>query len=122
MHGSIQQHILVYIVVFSIALTILFDLSGIASMGAIFYLIIDIIIHLGVLRHMKEKVKANPAIVISAIVLNAVVLISFIWVKVQTNLTVIIVSVAFIGISFFGEKIFLRGKNKENTTEGARPP
>ncbi|MCM4159274.1 APC family permease [Antarcticibacterium flavum] len=118
MPGNIQQHMLVYITVLSITLTILFDLSGIAAMGAIFYLIMDIIIHVGVLRHMKEKVKANPVIVITAIVLDVVVLLGFIWVRAQTNLTVIIVSGALIVFTFFGEKIFLglgnkKGKGKE---------
>lgn len=109
MPGNIQQHMLVYVVVLSIALTVLFDLSGIAAMGAIFYLIMDIIIHVGVLKHMKEKVEANPVIVITAIVLDFVVLTGFIWVKAQTNLTVILVSAGLIMLTFFGEKLFLRG-------------
>ena len=113
MPGTIQQHMLVYITVISITLTILFDLSGIAAMGAIFYLIMDIIIHVGVLRHMKEKVKANPIIVITAIVLDAVVLVGFIWVRAQTNPTVIIVSGALILVTFFGEKLFLKN-TKQN--------
>lgn len=117
MPGNIQQHMLVYIIVLSISLTILFDLSGIAAMGAIFYLIMDIIIHIGVLKHMKGKVKANPVIVISAIVLDAVVLTGFIWVKAQTNLKVIIVSAALILITFIGEKLFLKKAKKQDGSE-----
>ena len=113
MPGSIQQHMLVFITLISITLTILFDLSGIAAMGAIFYLIMDIIIHVGVLRHMKEKVKANPVIVITAIVLDVVVLVGFIWVRAQTNPTVIIVSGALIVVTFFGEKLFLKNTKKK---------
>ncbi len=45
MPGSIQKHTLVYAVVVAILLTILFDLSRIASIGAILYLVMDIIIH-----------------------------------------------------------------------------
>lgn len=112
MPGNIQQHMLVYITVLAIALTVLFDLSGIAAMGAIFYLIMDIIIHVGVLRHMKEKVNANPVIVITAIVLDVLVLAGFIWVRAQTNPAVIIVSGALIVVTFFGERIFLK-----NTTQ-----
>lgn len=108
MSGNIQQHMLVYITVIAIALTVLFDLSGIAAMGAIFYLIMDIIIHVGVLRHMKEKVNANPVIVITAIVLDVMVLTGFIWVRAQTNPTVIIVSGTLIVVTFFGEKLFLK--------------
>ncbi|GHA42608.1 amino acid permease [Salinimicrobium marinum] len=117
MPGNIQQHMLVYITVLAIALTVLFDLSGIAAMGAIFYLIMDIIIHVGVLRHMKEKVKANPVIVITAIVLDAIVLIGFVWVRAQTNLTVIIVSAALIAVIFFGEKLFLKNTKQEDQDE-----
>lgn len=120
MPGNVQQHMLVYIVVLSITLTVLFDLSGIAAMGAIFYLFMDIIIHLGVLKHMKEKIKANSAIVITAIVLDLIVLIGFIWVKVQTSLTVILVSGGLITITFLGEKLFLKGAKKEGNEEGFR--
>jgi len=45
MPGDIQKHTLVYTVVVAIFLTIFFDLSRIASLGAIFYLLMDIIIH-----------------------------------------------------------------------------
>lgn len=113
MKGNIQQHMLVYIVVLAIALTILFDLSGIAAMGAIFYLIMDIIIHVGLLRHMKGEVDANRAVVTSAIILDAVVLAGFIWVKAQTNLSVILVSGGLILVTLFGEKLFLQKTQKE---------
>ena len=43
MTGSIQKHMLIYIVVIAITLTIFFDLSRIASIGAIFYLVMDMI-------------------------------------------------------------------------------
>lgn len=117
MPGNIQQHMLVYITVVAIALTILFDLSGIAAMGAIFYLIMDIIIHIGVLRHMKGKVDANPVIVVSAIVLDVVVLIGFVWVRAQTNLNVIIVSGALILVTILGEKFFLKNIDQEDEKE-----
>ncbi|WP_424495249.1 APC family permease [Salinimicrobium sp. GXAS 041] len=117
MPGNVQQHMLVYIVVLSILLTVLFDLSGIAAMGAIFYLIMDMIIHVGVLRHMKEKVDANPVIVISAIVLDAVVLAGFVWVKIQMNLTIILVSAGLIIVTFFGEKLFLKNTKEERQEE-----
>jgi DNA polymerase III alpha subunit len=39
-----------------------FDLSRIASLGAIFYLLMDIIIHWGVLRHLHKDVGANRLI------------------------------------------------------------
>ncbi|MBL4612070.1 MAG: APC family permease, partial [Pseudomonas sp.] len=50
MSGSIQKHTLVYTVVLGLILTAFFDLSRIAALGIIFYLIMDIAIHWGVLR------------------------------------------------------------------------
>ncbi|WP_037374067.1 APC family permease [Salinimicrobium xinjiangense] len=117
MKGNIQQHMLVYVIVLSIALTVLFDLSGIAAMGAIFYLIMDMIIHVGVLNRMREEVQANRFVVIIAIVLDAVVLTGFVWVKLQTNLTVILVSLALILITFVGEKFFLKGRQETDGEE-----
>jgi len=83
MKGSIQKHMLVYIVVIAIVLTIFFDLTRIASLGAIYYLVMDIIVHWGVLRNLKNKIDFKPGIVISALVLDAVVLFSFIWIKIE---------------------------------------
>lgn len=45
MPGSIQKHTLVYTVVLAIVLTVSFNLTRIASIGAILYLIMDMIIH-----------------------------------------------------------------------------
>ena len=55
-------------------------------MGAIFYLVMDIIIHWGVLRRMREEVDANPVILVSAIILDAVALIAFIVMKALVGL------------------------------------
>ena len=46
---------LIFTVSLAILLTILFDLTRIASIGAIFYLIMDIAIHWGLFRHLKKK-------------------------------------------------------------------
>lgn len=115
MPGSIQKHMLVYIVVIAIVLTIFFDLSRIASLGAIFYLIMDIIVHVGVLRYLKEEVKANAAIVITAIVLDAIVLFSFVWVKIDVDPFVVIVAAVGIVLIFIGEKLFLNGAQNEES-------
>ena len=47
MPGNIQKHTLVYTVVLAAFLAAFFDLSRIASLGAIFYLVMDIVIHWG---------------------------------------------------------------------------
>lgn len=118
MPGNIQQHMLVYIVVFSILLTIFFDLAGVATMGAIFYLIMDIITQYGVLKHLRKEVNANPAIIIAAIVMDAAVLVGLIWVKIGSDLSVIIVSGIIMLVTFVGEKIYLKNNQKKEGEEG----
>ncbi len=114
MSGSIQKHMLIYIVVIAITLTIFFDLSRIASMGAIFYLIMDMIVHWGVFKHLRKDVKANGVILISALLLDLIVLIGFIWIKATTDIFVVIVSAIGIVLVFTGEKWFLHWKESED--------
>lgn len=108
MSGGIQKHMLVYAVVIAIILTTFFNLSRIASLGAIFYLIMDIIVHWGVLRHIRKEVKAKSIILISAIILDIIVLGSFLWIKLKGDTLVIIISIIMIFIVFVGERWFLR--------------
>lgn len=111
MPGSIQKHMLVYIAVIAIVLTIFFDLSRIASMGAIFYLVMDIIIHWGVLKKLRKEVRANAGIVITAIILDAVVLVAFLWIKAKSDPFVVIVSLVLMVIIFAAEHWFLKTRN-----------
>ncbi|SDZ99731.1 Amino acid transporter [Thalassobacillus cyri] len=117
MPGRIQKHTLVYTIVFAMVLTIFFDLSRIASMGAILYLVMDMIVHWGVYKHLRNKVNANSGIVISALILDAIVLGAFLWVKIANDLLVVVVSVVFIILIFIGENWFL--KNAAPEEEGA---
>ena len=114
MSGRVQKHMLVYIVVIAIVLTIFFDLSRIASMGAIFYLIMDMIIHWGVYKYLRKEVKANGVIVLTALVLDFVVLSAFLWIKATSDPLVLIVSISSIIIVFVGEKWFLRKADNSN--------
>lgn len=110
MPGSVQKHMLLYIVVIAITLTIFFDLSRIASIGAIFYLVMDMMVHWGVFKHLRKDVKANGAILLSALALDLIVLISFIWIKANSDIFVVIISAAGIMLVFAAEKWFLHGK------------
>jgi hypothetical protein len=113
MSGSIQKHMLIYVVVIAIILTIFFDLSRIASIGAIFYLVMDMIIHWGVFKHLRKEVKANGVILISALVLDLIVLLAFLWIKTTTDIFVVTISVIGIILVFAGEKWFLHWKESE---------
>jgi amino acid transporter len=110
MTGPLQRHLLVYTVVIAITLTIFFDLSRIAALGAIFYLIMDIGIHWGVLRYLHEEVGAKPLILITAIVLDIVVLAAFLMIKVQTDILIVVVALIGLAAVFAGEWLFLRSR------------
>lgn len=114
MSGSIQKHMLVYVVGIAIVLTVFFDLSRIPSIGAIFYLIMDMIVHWGVYKHLKKEVKAKGIIVLTALVLDFVVLGAFLWIKAKSDPLVLLVSGATIGVVFIGEKWFLKANRSED--------
>ncbi|AJD89716.1 amino acid permease [Jeotgalibacillus malaysiensis] len=113
MPGDIQKHTLVYTIVFAMALTILFDLSRIAAIGVILYLVMDMIIHWGVLKKLKGKVQANRGIVTAALVIDAVVLSAFVLVKLQQDWLIVVVAVVITGLTFVGEKFFLKSVSQD---------
>ncbi len=108
MPGSIQKHTLVYTIVLAMLLTIFFDLSRIASLGAIFYIIMDLAIHWGVLRHLRNDIDANIFILITAILLDLIVLAAFLWVKAESDMLVIWLSLVGLLVIFLGEKWFIK--------------
>lgn len=118
MPGDIQKHTLVYTVVLAALLAVLFDLSRIASMGAILYLTMDIVIHWGVLRRLRQEVDALPSIVVVAIVLDAVALIAFGTVKWQSDPLIVLVSIAAIVLLFLFERFYLRGRRGDERNTG----
>lgn len=120
MPGSVQKHTLVYTIVFGLVLTAFFDLSRIAALGIIFYLIMDMAIHWGVLRHLKDRVGANPVIPSIAILLDAVVLIGFLWVKAISDPMVLIVAGVVMATLLLGEWIFLSKRDASNDSEHSR--
>ncbi|NEW80266.1 MAG: APC family permease [Gelidibacter sp.] len=113
MPGNVQKHMLVYVAIIAIVLTIFFDLSRIASLGAIFYLVMDIGIQWGILRNLRKEVQANSAIIIAAILLDVIVLSAFLWIKASTDITVIIVALVALILIILGERWFLT-TNKHN--------
>ena len=110
MPGSIQKHTLVYTIVIAMVLTLFFDLSRIASLGAIFYIVMDIAVQWGVLRYLADDIGANKFIVISAIFLDALVLVALLAVKATTDPVVIYASIIGLALIFAGERLFLRAR------------
>ncbi len=108
MPGSIQKHTLVYTIGLAMFLTIFFDLSRIASLGAIFYIIMDIAVHWGVFRYLRKEINANSFVLLTAIVMDVLVLGAFLMIKAQTDMLVIYVSIIAIVFIFIGERLFLK--------------
>ena len=108
MPGDIQKHTLVYTVVIAAVLAAVFDLSRIASMGAIFYLMMDITVHWGVLRHLHEDVGANRAVLGAAIGLDTIALGAFLLVKGASDPLIVAVSLVTIVVVVAFERFYLR--------------
>lgn len=113
MPGDVQKHTLVYTVVLAMLLTIFFDLSRIASLGAIFYITMDIAVHWGVFHYLRKEINANGFILISAIIFDVVVLGAFLMVKAKTDMMVIYAAIIGMALIFIGERIFLRRQYKD---------
>ncbi len=107
MPGSVQNHTLVYTILLAMFLAVFFDLTRIASLGVIFYIVMDIIVQWGVFRHLRKEIKANSFILLSAIILDIMVLGAFLMIKAQTDMLVIYVSIAAMILVFAGERWFL---------------
>jgi amino acid transporter len=105
---------LVFTVILAITLTILFDLTRIASIGAIFYLIMDIAIHWGLFRYLLKETKANPIIPVIAITLDVIILGAFLILKYQSDPLVIVVSAIGFGIILIAQKLFMITHTDEN--------
>ncbi len=108
MPGDIQKHTLVYTVVIAAFLAAVFDLSRIASLGAIFYLMMDITIHWGVLRHLHQDVGANRLVLGTAIALDTVALGAFLIVKGSSDPLIVAVSLVSIAVVVAFEHFYLR--------------
>lgn len=115
MPGDIQKHTLVYTIVLAIFLTVFFDLSRIASLGVVFYITMDIAVHWGVFRYLRNEINANSLILIIAIIADVIVLGVFLYVKATTDSFIIYAAIAGIVLIITGERLFLRNKYGDST-------
>jgi amino acid transporter len=116
MRRRIQKHTLVYTAILAIALTVFFDLGRIASLGAIFYIVMDMAIHWGIFRYLRQDLGARGWVLLTAIVLDAVVLGGFIWLKLESDPLVVTVAAAGMAMIFAAEWWFLRRKDSSDDT------
>jgi len=105
--GNIKNPALIFTVSLAILLTALFDLTKIASIGAIFYLIMDIAIHWGLFRHLKKEVEFQPIIPLIAIVMDVAVLAAFLYIKYLNDPMVLVVAAIGIILILVAERLFM---------------
>jgi len=107
MSGPIRAYTLVYTVVLASFLAVFFDLSRIASLGAFFYLIMDILIHWGVFCSLRHDIGARGWVLITAIILDVCVLGAFGGIKLQSDTLIVIIAAVAIAAVFGFQRIYL---------------
>lgn len=107
---------LVFTVVLAMTITILFDLTRIAAIGAIFYLLMDIAVHWGLLRYLRGTLSFNPVIPMIAIVLDVIILGTFIVIKLQSDPLVIAVSILGVLMIVVAQKLFMKSHTRSDGT------
>src|SRR5699024_1539098 len=88
----------------AIVMAAFFDLSQIASLGAILYLAMDIAIHFGIIRRLKNDVAANSWIPLLAIILDLAVLVPFLLTKSQSDPFTLVIT-ALVALAVAGQDV-----------------
>ena len=120
MKGGIRSHMLVYTVVVAGSLAVLFDLSRIASLGAFFYLVMDMLVHWGVYRHLRKEIAAKSSVLLAAIAADGVVLAAFTATKLDTDPLIVGIAAALIAAVFALEALFLRRIGGKDENPGSK--
>jgi len=107
MSGPIRSHTLVYTVVLASALAVFFDLSRIASLGAFFYLVMDMLVHWGVFRHLRHEIGASGAILLCALAFDAIVLVAFTIMKLGSDPMIVLYAAVGISVVFAFQRAYL---------------
>lgn len=69
---------------------------------------LDVAVHWGVLRPLRQEIGANAAILVTAIVPDVVDLGAQLIIKMETDMMIIYATVVGMLIIFIGERLFLR--------------
>tara|TARA_R100000908_G_scaffold61698_1_gene40015 strand:- start:181 stop:1527 length:1347 start_codon:yes stop_codon:yes gene_type:complete len=104
---KVKNPALILTVSLAIFLTIFFDLTRIASIGAIFYLIMDIAIHWGLFRHLRSEIEFQPIIPLIAIVMDVSILSAFIFIRYLDDPFVLAVALIGMILIIIAERLFM---------------
>ncbi len=107
MSGTIQRHTLVYTVVVASTLAVFFNLGRIASLGAFFYLVMDMVVHWGVFRYKRHEIGAAGSVLLLALTFDGIVLATFAVMKLQSDPLIVAYAAIAIGSVFMFERVYL---------------
>ncbi|MCD9625670.1 APC family permease [Rhabdothermincola salaria] len=92
----------------AIVLTVLFDLTRIAALGAFAYLTLDLVIHWGHWRHLRPDTGARGSLLLAAVGLDAVVLAGLVGFQIMNDPLVVGAFVVFAVLVGGGETVYMR--------------
>ena len=95
----------------AILVTAFFDLSQIASIGALLYLTMDIAVQGGVLVALQQKINARRWVPSLSIALDLIILIPFTVLKVRSDLLTVLVALAIATAIFAAQIIAVRARS-----------
>jgi len=107
MKGPIRRHLVVYTVVIAGTLAVLFDLGRIAALGAFFYLVMDMLVHWGVLRNLRGEIEARGWVLLVALGFDALILSALTVIKLRTDPAVVAYAVIGMAAVFLFERWWL---------------
>lgn len=93
-----------------------FDLSQIASLGAMLYLSMDIAIHWGLIGHLRDKVEARVWVPWVAIALDLLVLVPFVIMKFRTDVLTLVITMVVAAVIVVAQWFALRHRQSQLTT------
>ena len=68
----------------------------------------DIAIHFGAIKHLKNDAEINVFFPVMAIILDLVVLVAFCWIKLQSDVLIIWITIAVLIVLTITELLFLK--------------
>ncbi|WP_298460571.1 APC family permease [uncultured Cellulomonas sp.] len=99
----------------AILVTVFFDLSQMASIGALLYLTMDVVVQWGVARRLAGDISARRWIPVVAIVLDVVVLGAFLVLRIQQHPSAVVASVAIAGAILAAQAVVARHRSREDS-------
>ena len=121
--GKLKHEPLLITAGLAIIVTVFFDLSQIAALGALLYISMDIAVHVGVIRHLSRDIGAKRWIPVVAILLDIAVVVPFVLVKLGQDLLTVGVAATVALVIFLAQwwAVSRRTDTSESKRQEAKP-